>query len=229
MKHGSGPGYGRERLRAMLPDYRRDRVYFYLASDDRPEKQLAGCCARYEAEVPRGNVYSLKQDRHALYNGDITSWENAILAFGYQGYVRDDGIVVLFGDILVSAAYTPAMVARRIVETHRQCGGSSITQTGENLYGRRGYAVSCYKGLEIVLDVAPVEQEILSYMYSQNVKETLARNPGAFVGTWADTDKGGHYLDVSQWVQTREDAVRLGREAGQLAVFDLEHGEAITL
>ena len=103
-KHGSGPGYGQERLRAMLPDYNHDRVYFYPASDDRPEKQLTPCKARYEASVPRNSLYVLSQDRYKLYDGDVTAWENAILAFGYPGYIRADGIMVVFGDVLVTPA-----------------------------------------------------------------------------------------------------------------------------
>lgn len=49
----------------------------------------------------------------------------------------------------------------------------------------------------------------------------------AYLGAWLEA--GVVYLDVSEWVPTRDMAVRLGLERNQLAVWDVAAGASIGL
>jgi hypothetical protein len=51
--------------------------------------------------------------------------------------------------------------------------------------------------------------------------------PGAKLGVWVD--KGTAFLDVSTVVETEEEAVKLGREHDQLAVFNLTEGKEVRI
>lgn len=56
--------------------------------------------------------------------------------------------------------------------------------------------------------------------------EALAQ-PGAHVGLWHDKENGEVVLDVSQRVESLEEATRLGQERNQQAVWDVANGEEI--
>lgn len=51
----------------------------------------------------------------------------------------------------------------------------------------------------------------------------------AFVGVWVDSASGKVYFDEVRIVEDRDEAIKLGREWGQLAIFDLNEGEEIRL
>jgi hypothetical protein len=48
-----------------------------------------------------------------------------------------------------------------------------------------------------------------------------------YLGTWVNG--GNVYIDLSEWVGDRDQAVGLGRERGELTVWDCERGEEVTL
>lgn len=48
-----------------------------------------------------------------------------------------------------------------------------------------------------------------------------------YLGTWVHEDR--IYVDGSQWIADLDEAVKLGRERGELAIWDSGKGEEITL
>lgn len=55
----------------------------------------------------------------------------------------------------------------------------------------------------------------------------LLKQPGNYFGSWVDGGKV--YLDISQRVPTRAKALVLGRERGELAVYDVKRGVSIDI
>lgn len=88
-----------------------------------------------------------------------------------------------------------------------------------------GYMVS-FHGFEqvfenpTILDVTDYVEENAMYLYLL---------PNAFVGGWMDAKSGKYYLDISQNVQDKEQALQLAAERKQLAIFDLSTFESIYL
>ena len=223
----AGNGFaGLERKRSMLPDYL-PRTYFYTSSQAREARIINGAPYRYTATIPQSRLYDLETDplnnRTAI--NDATQLENAIAAF-YDGYTVN-GIAALFVPCYVIPDFTAAQVADLRAKAHKENGGSSFSQTGQNLSGQAGFAVSISKDTEQILQSPPTTQDILAYQTLSNVRQILISTPAAFVGTWQD--KGQHYLDVSIFVVSKHEALTLGKTYQQQAVFDLAQGEAITV
>ncbi len=82
--------------------------------------------------------------------------------------------------------------------------------------------------LELALDPHQTSIELLAIVenYVRRHRAILA-TPGHYVGTWLHDGK--IYLDVSQVIYDRDDAVRAGKDRDQIAIFDLRHAEEITL
>jgi len=50
-----------------------------------------------------------------------------------------------------------------------------------------------------------------------------------FIGIWLDKVNGKVYIDISVWVQDREEAIRKGLAESQIAIWDIENGQEIYL
>ena len=61
------------------------------------------------------------------------------------------------------------------------------------------------------------------------VNVTHALNPGRYVGVWTDPATGICYVDPVTHVAGRDEAEKLGREYGELAIWDAFLGEEIYL
>lgn len=102
-------------------------------------------------------------------------------------------------------------------------GGATVAQDGELLKPSSGYAVAL-PGYELVARSVGVElvreaEAWLAGLEREGVQGEL--------GVWRDERDGAVYFDVSELVQDREEAVRLGRERGQLAVWDFASGSEV--
>lgn len=64
--------------------------------------------------------------------------------------------------------------------------------------------------------------------YVDENREELDK-PGNNLGVWKTEDGNEYALDVSEKVDDRDDAVRIGKERNQDAIFDVVNGESITL
>lgn len=63
-----------------------------------------------------------------------------------------------------------------------------------------------------------------------SVREMTAMDLRAneYYGTWKDEEDGGKvYYDISENIQDKEEALRIAKERGELAIFDLETFESI--
>jgi len=93
---------------------------------------------------------------------------------------------------------------------------------------KNGFALSINKNTEKVIDLTAnrksIRDDITNYVraYREGIK-----SPDNFLGGWVD--KGKLYLDVSKVITDKREAVRLARNADQLAIFDLAHGKTISL
>ena len=106
------------------------------------------------------------------------------------------------------------------VSLHTENGGSSISQTGEDLIGKPGFAVSTHTDKTKTVKGKEITQEDLD-QYKEANKETL-KDPNNFVGTWYDSKSDQTYIDISTRVENKQEAIDLAKANNQKAIFDLE-------
>ena len=97
-------------------------------------------------------------------------------------------------------------------------GGATLDGSGAAVSFRRGYQVSrkdCY-----TLNVRNVNKILRA------VRSVLASlKAGEYCGIWVD---GGRvYVDISERIPRKRDALKIGRERAQISVFDWRTGAAI--
>lgn len=97
-------------------------------------------------------------------------------------------------------------------------GGATLDASGAAVSFRRGYQVSrkdCF-----VLNVRNVNKILRA------VRSVLASlTAGEYCGIWVD---GGRvYVDISERIARKRDALKIGRERAQISVFDWRTGAAI--
>lgn len=100
-------------------------------------------------------------------------------------------------------------------------GGFSLNVAGES--ANSGYMVS-KQNFETVIPMSVLSQNLLLVLVNE-YRAKLGKNE--FVGAWVDNDK--LYLDISENVQDKDEAVKLGKERSQLGIFDLSTFETIYL
>jgi hypothetical protein len=106
------------------------------------------------------------------------------------------------------------------VSLHSENGGSSISQTGEDLIGKPGFAVSTHTDKTKTVKGKEITQEDLD-QYKEANKEAL-KDPNNFVGTWYDSKSDQTYIDISTRVENEQEAIDLAKANNQKAIFDLE-------
>lgn len=103
--------------------------------------------------------------------------------------------------------------------------GGTFTPAGHAVLLRHGYMVGGVvpTHVEVLHDVAQVADTLEWFAHKH---ADILESHVTFLGTWID---GGRvYLDVSQHVVKREDALALGRARGELAIWDCAEGEEIS-
>lgn len=107
--------------------------------------------------------------------------------------------------------------------------GATINRDGDRLVRGGGFLVS-REGYETrisgTLDYPTFVSCLLEYQTLINESVELA---GCVVGFWYNSANSAWYIDVSERIIDRGIAERLGKHRKQLAIFDLENGEAISL
>ena len=89
-------------------------------------------------------------------------------------------------------------------------GGATLSASGRPVSFRRGYQVSardCF-----TLDAANVEKIAAAV---NSLLSEIGKNQ--FVGVWIDG--GRAYIDISERIANRRDALRIGRERGQISIY----------
>jgi hypothetical protein len=113
-------------------------------------------------------------------------------------------------------------IATAIADATAQNGGASFTIDGQDRTGTDAYAVSIYPDRERIVDGTATADDIADFAAANH--DVLA-DGRAVIGTWVH--EGRTYLDVSALVSDRLEALRLGEQHGQLAIFDLATLEEI--
>lgn len=115
-------------------------------------------------------------------------------------------------------------VLEKIVDVHNRTGGSSISQTGLNLSGTAGYAVSVFPNYGRIICSPRLSMEDV-VEYAELVEPLIEAEHTSFIGTWEHL--GQTHLDISIVVQDIELAKGLAEIHGQEAIFDLANGVCI--
>lgn len=106
-------------------------------------------------------------------------------------------------------------------------GGFTINMLSgsEVAIGQDKYAVSM-PGAELVLKADDVKSPLDIYQYIQAHQADLQK-PGNYFGGWHDPESHQLYLDVSNVVDTPEQAAKLATDHHQIAYFDFKHGQSV--
>lgn len=117
-----------------------------------------------------------------------------------------------------------AVVNETISDSHKKNSGSSISQRS----GRpitKGFPVGV--GFEETIDGEVVSPDDIDRF--RNVYQEELNKPGREIGTWYNEEDKKSYISVVQIAETQEEAMQLGRDQGEIAVYNLETGETIPL
>ena len=105
-------------------------------------------------------------------------------------------------------------------------GGFSYSLTLGNVFGSDNYSVAFHKATENVFEKLPTEADYKEYV---NKHITLLAREDFILGGWEY--EGKFYLDVAQLLPkdeySIENAITVGQERKQIAIFDLQIGEEI--
>ena len=102
-------------------------------------------------------------------------------------------------------------------------GGATITaRTMTAVAPKRGYAVGATSETAIRLPITATETDIRRAMFLVWVQYGTRH-----IGAWVDGDT--IHIDPSTIVSTKRDAMELGRENRQLAIYGFPKGETITI
>ena len=94
--------------------------------------------------------------------------------------------------------------------------GATLNKAGESLSYARGYQVS-EKDLLIIPAYKLTKKQLIAML------NELA--DGKCLGVWIDGGKA--YIDCSEYVSTKKQALRLGKQRKQISVWNWKAGEAI--
>lgn len=118
-----------------------------------------------------------------------------------------------------------ASLAANIATATRANGGATFALSGQSLTGRRGYALSVYPDRERIVPGVADAASIAQYIADN--ADVFLSDLRAVVGTWVHD--GQTFLDISRVIADRSEALAAARDAAQLAIFDLEALEEITV
>ena len=107
-------------------------------------------------------------------------------------------------------------------------GGISVDRNGDSVALTEGFLVS-HAGYESKikdLTFSDFCENLLGYGHLLNSDPLLW---GSFIGFWYDSTSGFWYVDVSDRIEDKGIAYRLGKYRNQLAIYDLASKCAISL
>ena len=117
----------------------------------------------------------------------------------------------------------PGSVAEKALRFHQEHGGSTFSLFFGNLAGRNLYAVSVYPERGSRIPSRLLTNTALTMFIEGNMD--LLSDPRCCVGTWEED--GYVYLDVSAALENSEQAIRLGMQYNQIAIYSLREGAVI--
>jgi hypothetical protein len=117
--------------------------------------------------------------------------------------------------------------AAALAALHQATGGGTFNLYFGDLAGEQLYAVSLYPERSRIVAGRDVPTERLRQFIEAN--QDLLRDPRNSVGTWFNEALGVTYLDVSVALGTLEEAVALGQQYNQVAIYDLLHEQEVPI
>lgn len=111
-----------------------------------------------------------------------------------------------------------------VVEDTLANGGLTI-KPFQNEKPETGYMVAL-EGYELQVPVTEFFTGVVADYIGQHAQKLMA-NPSLCLGTWVN--EGIVYLDLSENISSKEQALELGKERNQLAIFNLETFEEVTV
>lgn len=119
-----------------------------------------------------------------------------------------------------------AVLADTAAALHAQSGGSTVSVAEGNLLGRSRFAVAIYPKNSVELPELPTRDLLFAFAL---LNTGLLLRPDHALGTWVDSWRKLHILDVVVCPASVGTAIRLGNEHGQEAIFDLKKAREILL
>lgn len=120
-----------------------------------------------------------------------------------------------------------AGVPSGILEAIVQADGGFTYQPATGEQPKTGFALSLHKDRERIVPLKDISLMTLVQYAKDNID--LLSNPNNYFGAWHNPADNKVYFDVSTVVNSSQEAERLGREAHQLAYFDLEQGKSVDI
>ena len=107
----------------------------------------------------------------------------------------------------------------------RNNGGFTLTK---DLQSKEGGFACAISGHETVYNMDSVtELDIVQYIASK--KELASKNSNLCFGSWLDTETNKLYLDLSEVLPNKKQALKKAYKREQLAIFDLNTFESVYL
>jgi hypothetical protein len=116
-------------------------------------------------------------------------------------------------------------ITDQILVLHDAGGGATFNPHFGNVSGKALYAVSIFPERTIRLPRRGIPRGALSQFILVN--QALLADPRLSIGTWYDAESDLTYIDIVATLPDREQALRLGVEYNQRAIYDLLEGTEI--
>lgn len=135
-----------------------------------------------------------------------------------------------FGGLGQTLLIRPREHTEAILNLHKKNSGSTYNIKNGDLGGTKNYSVSIYPERSKIVsgnlsdDEKKFKSTINDYLKSNSDLLSDSRNS---VGTWYDKDANQTYIDVSTTIPSKRQAIELGKQYNQKAVFDLKNFEEI--
>lgn len=115
------------------------------------------------------------------------------------------------------------MINKEMIKTIINNGGATLDYNYNNFNASAGYMVSL-RGEEVKIDkndIENIKKEI------ENKKNFIKNKKGLYIGLWVDNDI--MYIDVSKHIINYLQALEVGRNNEQKAIYDLKNDKSIYL
>lgn len=125
------------------------------------------------------------------------------------------------GEFVSLSSEQSTQLNKDISASHNENGGATFSTDGRNLAGEPLFSVSIYEGREQRISGKDITPEIMEVYRSRNTD--ILSQEGNAIGTWYDSETNLSYIDVVVTVPTKTEAIKLGLQHNQVAVFDLKN------
>ena len=116
------------------------------------------------------------------------------------------------------------MNANKFIQLLKENSGASYNMITKEYNPNKGYFVSL-PNLETKVSLQSLSVDDIATFINKH--RTLLQDKTKFVGGWIDNNTV--YLDISEQIENKREALELGYKHNQLAIYDANKGEVIDL